>query len=246
MYTQLPQIRAQMQAHADQMGIAQGRLNLDQQETEAKIPVYGAQTKNYNAEAGYRDQQANQLAQLIQFAQQASQADPNRLTAALTGAGALDATSAARMRNDITKPLLLNQNQTAFGNPQTGAPTPLAQGVVNAPFGNTVMQGTQLGGTNQPSVIQQGQFRPPGSMNLDPSTAALNFGKLAEILDNLGGGTNEITALLQAAQQRATGGAQPTASGTNTVPPANQRQAGQTYQTPKGPLKWTGTGWVTP
>lgn len=32
----------------------------------------------------------------------------------------------------------------------------------------------------------------------------------------------------------------------STVPPAAQRQAGQTYATPKGQLKWTGTGWVTP
>lgn len=28
------------------------------------------------------------------------------------------------------------------------------------------------------------------------------------------------------------------------VPPPPQRKAGQTYQTPKGPMKWTGTGWV--
>lgn len=32
MYSQLPQIRAQMQQHADQMGIQQGRLNLEGQE----------------------------------------------------------------------------------------------------------------------------------------------------------------------------------------------------------------------
>jgi len=29
-------------------------------------------------------------------------------------------------------------------------------------------------------------------------------------------------------------------------PDAKQRVAGTTYQTPKGPLKWTGTGWVKP
>ena len=28
------------------------------------------------------------------------------------------------------------------------------------------------------------------------------------------------------------------------VPPPNQRQVGQVYPTPKGPMKWTGTGWV--
>lgn len=32
----------------------------------------------------------------------------------------------------------------------------------------------------------------------------------------------------------------------NPVPPANARQAGQVYDTPKGKLKWTGTGWVQP
>jgi hypothetical protein len=32
-----------------------------------------------------------------------------------------------------------------------------------------------------------------------------------------------------------------------TVPPdPQQRQAGGLYETPKGPLKWTGTGWVKP
>ncbi len=29
-------------------------------------------------------------------------------------------------------------------------------------------------------------------------------------------------------------------------PPVSERKAGQTYQTPKGPLKWTGTGWAEP
>jgi hypothetical protein len=28
------------------------------------------------------------------------------------------------------------------------------------------------------------------------------------------------------------------------VPPPNARKAGQVYMTPKGPLRWTGTGWV--
>lgn len=30
------------------------------------------------------------------------------------------------------------------------------------------------------------------------------------------------------------------------APPAAQRKANQVYQTPKGPLRWTGTGWVKP
>lgn len=41
--------------------------------------------------------------------------------------------------------------------------------------------------------------------------------------------------------------AQTTSGGTvQPAPPPAQRQVGATYQTPKGPLKWTGTGWVTP
>lgn len=31
-----------------------------------------------------------------------------------------------------------------------------------------------------------------------------------------------------------------------TVPPAEQRQVGTVYQTPKGPFKWNGTGWEAP
>ena len=30
------------------------------------------------------------------------------------------------------------------------------------------------------------------------------------------------------------------------IPPADQRAANTTYETPKGPMKWTGTGWVKP
>lgn len=33
---------------------------------------------------------------------------------------------------------------------------------------------------------------------------------------------------------------------TATVPPAEQRQVGAVYQTPKGPFKWNGTGWEAP
>lgn len=38
----------------------------------------------------------------------------------------------------------------------------------------------------------------------------------------------------------------PTGGAPQTAPPADQRTTGSVYQTPKGPLKWTGTGWVTP
>lgn len=39
---------------------------------------------------------------------------------------------------------------------------------------------------------------------------------------------------------------EPATSAPGAVPPPAQRVTGQTYQTPKGPLKWTGTGWVNP
>lgn len=39
---------------------------------------------------------------------------------------------------------------------------------------------------------------------------------------------------------------QPQGSGqtTSAAPPPTQRRAGQIYQTPRGPMKWTGTGWL--
>lgn len=36
----------------------------------------------------------------------------------------------------------------------------------------------------------------------------------------------------------------PQAAGAQPAPPPQQRQPGMTYQTPKGPMKWTGTGWL--
>lgn len=247
MFVQLPQVRAQMQQHADQMGIAQGRLNLEQQnsifsndlanrkyglereELNARIPLYGAQTSNYNAEAGLHNQQANQLMRLMELSKAAQagkyqsagggygmggptmeQANNNAFAqalGALAASSALDPTAAARALETEQKPLTLNANETAFGRDNR----PFAQGMVNAPFGNTVLGGMQLGGGGQPSVIQQGQFRPPGSMQIDPSTGALNLGKLAELVDTVGAGgaadEQMINSLLQQAFQRAGGGA---------------------------------------
>lgn len=202
LYSQLPQIRAQMQQHADQMGIQQGRLGLEQQELGMKAPVYNAQASNYQAGAGLDQQRTANLAQLLQFALAGANADTNPLTRNVTGAALLDPNAAQQMRNDMTKPMMLNQNETAFTNPQMGEVKPLAQGLVNAPFGNTVLGGTPFG-ANQPAVIQQGQFRPPGSMNLDPSTAAFNLARVAEVMDNLGLSENEINPLLRAASSRA-------------------------------------------
>jgi hypothetical protein len=34
--------------------------------------------------------------------------------------------------------------------------------------------------------------------------------------------------------------------GKTSMPPVSQRKAGQVYPTPKGKMKWTGTGWVQP
>jgi hypothetical protein len=31
-----------------------------------------------------------------------------------------------------------------------------------------------------------------------------------------------------------------------SLPPVGERKSGQIYPTPRGPMKWTGTGWVTP
>ena len=52
-------------------------------------------------------------------------------------------------------------------------------------------------------------------------------------------------------RQRQKGAAAPTAAApvqgqAPAAPPANQRRPGAIYNTPKGPLKWSGTGWTTP
>lgn len=39
-------------------------------------------------------------------------------------------------------------------------------------------------------------------------------------------------------------GAQPSVTNAVAVPPPAQRVAGQTYSTPRGPMRWTGTGWL--
>lgn len=216
MYTQLPQVRAQMQQHADQMGIAQGRLMLDQQESQARLPVFAAQAANYNAESGLRNQQAEEIAQLLRNAAVGSQGDAQALARAAAFSALTNPNAAQGLRNDITKPLTLNANETAFSNPQMGTPTPIAQGVVNAPFGNTVLAPAALGGTNvNPAPLQVGQFSPHASTELDPASAALRLGELAKIANEYGGAagrTNAMT-LLDAAQKRAMGGGQPAPGG---------------------------------
>jgi hypothetical protein len=212
LYTQLPQVRAQMQQHADQMGIQQGRLDLDQQEFGAKVPVYNAQAANFNAGAGLDKQKTLNLEQLLSFAMQGAQADTNPLTRNMTGAALLDPGSAQQMRNDVTKPMMLNQNETAFSNPQMGPPAMLAQGMVNSPFGNTVMQGAPAG-TNQPPVIQQGQFRAPGSTSLDPSTVGKNWASVLQTLSEQDLPEEQLNPFVQLIMQltkgqQATGGGQ--------------------------------------
>lgn len=233
MYAQLPQVRAQMQQHADQMGIQQGRLMLDQQEMGAKIPVFNAQANNYNAEAGYHEQQAAQLRELISNALSGSLADTNPLTQPMTRAALLNPNAAQQMRADVTKPLTLNQNETAFSNPALGPVQPLAQGMVNAPFGNTVLGGIPLSEqvTNRVGPnIQGGAFRPFGSAALDPTTRLKN---VAGVLDTLGKTdmTEEQLApfveLLQSLVPREGGGTNaPTTSGLNV----GDKRKGYIYQ----------------
>lgn len=61
-------------------------------------------------------------------------------------------------------------------------------------------------------------------------------------------GGKSIPALEKQLQEEAGGGATaaPATAGGGAVPPPEKRVSGQTYQTPKGPLKWNGNGWVTP
>lgn len=137
-----------------------------------------------------------------------SQAD---LLAALAAAAVLSPSSAASAMQNEQAPVMMNQNQVAvdpftraiMGMGQSSVPAgnvmrpptmgqqpsaPLQPGMFSSPYGNNVMNAQ--GGT-----VQQGQFRPPGTIQIPESTEALNVLKALEIADNLGMGTNIVSQL---------------------------------------------------
>lgn len=72
----------------------------------------------------------------------------------------------------------------------------------------------------------------------------------AQSLEDYTGALQELHGVvaggMQRIQQRAGMGAPGISggAGAGAAPPAAQRQAGKVYQTPRGPMKWTGTGWL--
>lgn len=224
MYAQLPQVRAQMQQHADQLGIQQGKLMLDAEDQATRAPVYAAQTANYNASASKEQAAAQQLVMLMQLAKQAQQGKyqeqmagfsgaptitnaqqmaNSSMLGALAGSSALQPDAAQRALASEQAPLKLNMGQTAFS--REGIP--FAEGSMSAPYGNTLFRGMQLGGGESPTVLQQGQFRPAHSQLLDPSTIIKNQLGLITAVDQGASTTPEqeelakvlLTKLLQSA-----------------------------------------------
>lgn len=204
LYSQLPQIQAQMQQHADQMGLQQQRIGLEQNDQAMRAPVYQAQTASYKANAQRDTEMAlaqqilNSMAPRAEAAKRQSylgmqgpaaqtpgvtnQAD---LLGLLAAASILGQGSGATALQNEQEPLKLNMGQTAFRPTVGGGVEPLAQGAMNPNIGSTLFQGISLPGTNAPTM-QQGSFRPPGSTNLDPSTIAKNWAAVAQVADMLG------------------------------------------------------------
>lgn len=269
MYSQLPQIRMQMQQHADQMGIQQGHLQLTQQDQNLHAPLYQAETEHYKANANKENAAAQQLMMLMDFAKQAQagkyrqktmgmtggptiangeQQAAAQMLGALAGSSALQPDAAQRALEREQAPLKLNMGQTALS--QSGVP--FAQGAMRAPYGETLLGGMQLGGGGQPPVLQQGQFKPSSAGLIDPTTQAKNTMTFLLGLDQLGSRSKQDPAISNVLQNviQQLGGSH-TAGRTNApavaiVQPPATREVGKTYSTPKGPMKWTGTGWVKP
>ena len=123
----------------------------------------------------------------------------------------------------MMKQVNVGQNATSF-DPFGGGV--MGRGMVNVPPQNYVEQGVAGEGRgmgmlpgqfNSPfgankfdamgQITSPGQFRPPGGSQLDPSTIALNFGKLASTINEIGKSKDpQIQAVLARAMQSITGG----------------------------------------
>lgn len=54
---------------------------------------------------------------------------------------------------------------------------------------------------------------------------------------------DEVSRRMTADEYERTKGSRPAPGAPQTVPPVEQRKAGQVYNTPRGPMKWVGNGW---
>ncbi len=199
-------LRQQGQFHADQMGIQQGQLELENQRTQAQIPLYQSEQAMHQAQADKYKADAVQQAMINAFAPRAGEAkrqmllrlpqgqqgpptpemsdvaDYRSILATIAG---LNPASAMGLLESEQKPLMVGQNQTAI-DPATLAV--LARGQGSAPVGNTVFN-PSVGGA-QPTVQQQGQFRP----SLGQQNPGADLGHLNDFIkgqsDNLAWGTS--------------------------------------------------------
>jgi hypothetical protein len=166
------------------------------------------------------------------------------VASAFAGSTALDPASSQRARTDDSAPVKYNLNQIGL-DPNTGKQ--VGGGLVSVPHGNPVFAQPEGGGglTN----LVPGQFRPSAAGIIDPSTRAKNImsfltGKQelsSELLED-----PETVKLIQEVMRQLSAAGSTNMQPNTQVPSKEQRKINQTYNTPKGFMKWTGTGWVTP
>lgn len=148
-------------------------------------------------------------------------------------------------------------SKLAFNTPQGGITTPVVPGLptVQAPY--TLPQGAQRFGSqisgpgmgldlNQPQQPQQ-----PIASGLPPRPPNLGHPAQAAAINAITGhqfstrqlGPDVFNALLNIATNTAPFSANQQQT---SIPPPSLRERNKVYDTPKGPLKWTGTGWIQP
>ena len=137
------------------------------------------------------------------------------------------------------------------GDAMQGAATTRAQGGIQealikaasvANGTNTRFQGEQ--GRDAANILKQMMHDNPQAP-IGDQIAALRKGNINDdLIKHLVNPSETAPTAQQAPQRRQQAPAQQSAPQEAPVP--EQRQAGSVYNTPKGPLKWTGTGWIHP
>lgn len=198
--TTLPQIRMQMQAHADEVGYQNAKLAQDQQQFDVTSRQRQQELDShgmlYKAEATKADTETEKMRTLLQLAKDAratkvasgmvgysgaptmanaQMSDDAGTLGSLVAAAILGQSPAAQALASEQKPINVPMNTSLFS--RTG--TPLAVGMSSAPLGNTVRQ--PAGGTVPGPVVQTGQPRE----SLTPRNIPSELGHLAQIINTL-------------------------------------------------------------
>lgn len=135
------------------------------------------------------------------------------------------------------KPIILNPNQTAVAN--DGNPTD------NNPSASDVDNPQQPTGIGRVLAIA-----PPGPTKALPDYTTTTISDIKNPAYDAAQGMTNAPPMIKRTNtvsrvSGATAKVQPTAQ-PQAAPSLQQRQANQVYYTPKGPMKWTGTGWTQP